>query len=78
MKAITVAMEVKANGDMKEVFTMVHKDLVTAQKWAKDLPVQFTNQSYKTIWKTPRVKKANAIHKRGNRFVVNSYLFQGD
>jgi len=30
MKAITVAMEVKPNGDMKEVFTMVHKDLVTA------------------------------------------------
>ena len=77
MKAITVAMEVKPNGDMKEVFTMVHKDLVTAQKWAKDLPTQFDNLSYKTIWKAPRIKKADAIHKRvGHRFVVNSYLFQ--
>ena len=77
MKAITVAMEVRPNGKMKEVFTMVHKDLVTAQKWAKALPKEFTNLSYKTRWEAPRIKKADAIHKRvGHRFVVNSYLFQ--
>ena len=75
MKAITVAMEVKPNGKMKEVFTMVHKDIIRAEKWAKDLPVQFTNLSYKTRWEAPRIKKADAIHKRGNQFVVKSFLF---
>ena len=78
ISAITVAMEVNPKVELiREAFVMKHDTLEAAQKWERDLPKQFKNGSYKTVWKLPRVKKADAIHSRGNVLKANSYLFKG-
>jgi len=76
MKPITVALEVKPNGEVvREAFTMVHKDLVTAEQWQKDLPRQFKNGTYETAWGAPRRKKAKAILSRGNVMKFQTFIF---
>jgi len=78
ISAITVAMEVTPKGELvREAFVMKHDTLESAQKWEQDLPKQFKNGSYKTLWKLPRIKKADSIHARGNVLKANSYLFKG-
>ena len=77
MSAITVVMEVSPKGEViREAFVMRHATLEAAQKWEQDLPKQFKNGSYKTVWKLPRIKKADKIHARGNGVSANSYLFR--
>ena len=75
MKPITVALEVSPKGEViREAFTMIHDTIESAEKWQKDLPKQFKNESYKS-WGKPRVKIADAIKGRGNLLVAKSYLF---
>ena len=76
MKAITVALEATPNGDpIREVFTMVHDSIESAEQWQKSLPKAVKSGSFKAAWAKPRVRKVESILKRGNILVAKSFLF---
>ena len=76
MKPIVVAMEVSPKGEvLRESFTMVNDTLEENIKRMSSLPKEFKSGTFKTSWSSIRVKKANAVIKRGNRLEFKSYLF---
>ena len=75
-KPIIVAMEVSPKGEViRESFTMVNDTLEENLKRMKSLPAEFKSGSYKTSWSGGRVKKADAVIKRGNKLAFKSFLF---
>lgn len=75
-KPIIVAMEVSPKGEViRESFVMVNESLEENQKRSKSLPAEFKSGAYKTSWSGGRVKKADAVLKRGNKLMFKSYLF---
>lgn len=75
-KPIIVAMEVSPKGEvLRESYVMVNATLEENAKRMVSLPKEFKNGTYKTNWSSRRVKKADAVIKRGNRLEFRSYLF---
>ena len=76
MKPIVVAMEVSPKGEvLRESFTMVNDTLEENIRRMGSLPKEFRTGSYKTSWSSVRVKKADAVIKRGNKLEFKAYLF---
>ena len=77
MKAITVAMVTDSkNNAIEEAFTMVHKDLETAESMLKTLNSVFKNRSFdQANWGKARKRIAEKAIADGNRLVFKTFLF---
>ena len=76
MKPIVVAVEVTPKGEaIKECFTMINGTLDENIRRMKTLPAEFKSGSYKTSWSSARVRKADAVIKRGNKLAFKAFLF---
>jgi hypothetical protein len=77
MKVITVAMVTDSKGNaIEEAFTMVHKDLETAESMLKTLNSVFKNRSFdQASWGKDRKRIAEKAIADGNKIVFKTFLF---